>query len=366
MTFPSGPRTGRHDIFEQTYMAKFGALVAPYGMPVDYPLDRAGIDKGLHLRIDGVATQTRVWFQAKGVHEATLSRPSFEGADVVLVEDLPTDYVRYWYAHPEATYLLVYVESADVFLAEDIRDIADRMWPGRFYENLRGKQTVTLKVATDAVLSPDRVRQMFAHRSMRIDGPSSRGRPLGHRFDPLRSCIDPPAPSMFDAVVSALLKAHRFEQDWMAQPLPNLRVVRGMLRETLTWQPHLFTEFGHDSPGAPRIEGPTATMHGSVTFVIDADPSRSALNEADLEQINSLLRAQRQNNDTIAIFTNRDEDEVWGGEWPRVLGSAGVIQHPTVSVLGLESVTTLLLTATLVYLDFAPDLSFHLVNYIEQ
>lgn len=366
MANPGGPRTGRHDIFEQMYMAKFGVLVAPYGVPVDYPIDRAGLDKGVHLRIDGVATQTRVWFQAKGLHEKTLSLPSFRGSETVLVEDLPTDYIRYWYAHPEATYLLVYIESADVFLAEDIRDIADRMWPGRFYDHLRDKQTVTLKVSTGAVLSPDRIEQMLAHRSMRIDGPSSRGRPLGHRFDPLRCRISSPAPTLFDAVVSGLLTAHRFEQVTATQVLPHLRVVQGTLRETMTWQPQLFTEFGYDRPGALRVEGATSAMHGPVTFVLDVDPSRPPLTDSVRADITSLLRTRREHGDTIAILSNAAESEVWGGEWPAVLHDAGVIQHPVVSVLGLDSVTTLLLTATLVYLEFAPELSFDVVNYIEQ
>lgn len=44
----------------------------------------------------------------------------------------------FWYTAPEATYLAVYVEDLDVFLAEDVRDVVDRQWgvdfpaPGRF------------------------------------------------------------------------------------------------------------------------------------------------------------------------------------------------------------------------------------------
>lgn len=93
------------------------------------------------------------------------------------------DDLRFRYAAPEATYLVVYVEAIDVFLAEDVRDIVDRQWgadflaPGRFGVQER----ITVHVAANALLDDRKLDSMVAHRSMRIDGPAFRGRPVGHR-----------------------------------------------------------------------------------------------------------------------------------------------------------------------------------------
>lgn len=123
--------------------------------------------------------------------------------------------MRIWYAAPEATYLVVYVGAIDGFLAEDVRDIVDRQGGVDFLrpDHFGVQETITVHVATDALLDDrmlDSLDSMVAHRSMRIDGPAFRGRPLGHRLDPLRCGLAELDPDVFDRVVDDLLAAHLF------------------------------------------------------------------------------------------------------------------------------------------------------------
>jgi hypothetical protein len=43
------PDVGTHDLFEQDYTGKLKALMAQYGLLVNYERDRAALDLGLHL-----------------------------------------------------------------------------------------------------------------------------------------------------------------------------------------------------------------------------------------------------------------------------------------------------------------------------
>ena len=119
------------------------------------------------------------------MHSATLPLQAFEAAETVPV-DVRLDHLRFWYASPEAIYLMLYVESADTFLAEDVRDIVDRQWGDAFFNPStfqQGQVEVRIRLGTSAVLDEARIERMLSHQSMRIDGPQWRGRPLGHRID---------------------------------------------------------------------------------------------------------------------------------------------------------------------------------------
>jgi hypothetical protein len=48
---------------------------------------------------------------------------------------------------------------------------------------------------------------------MRIDGPAFRGRPLGHRLDPLRCILDTLEPDDFLVIVKSLLAAYEFDDE---------------------------------------------------------------------------------------------------------------------------------------------------------
>jgi len=70
------PGLGESDVFEAVYIARLKALLAPHGLLLDYDRDRASIDTGLHMFLEGTgdrqASQVRVWFQAKGEMASTL------------------------------------------------------------------------------------------------------------------------------------------------------------------------------------------------------------------------------------------------------------------------------------------------------
>ena len=115
-------RVGAHDAFEYKYRSKLRAILSEFGLPIEYPEDRATLDLGLHLYerpIAGnpVVSQVRVWFQAKGIRAATLPAAEFELSSTVPVRRLPLDHVRFWYGAPTPVYLVVYVEAKDLFLS---------------------------------------------------------------------------------------------------------------------------------------------------------------------------------------------------------------------------------------------------------
>jgi hypothetical protein len=154
---------------------------------------------------------TKVWFQLKGMHAETVTADDLARTGYIALS-VRLDHLRFWYAAPEATYLVLYVEALDRFLCENVRDIVDRqcgvefLRPDRFGE----QETITVHVAADAVLDDRALDAMVAHRSMRIDGPAFRGRPLGHRLDPFRCALDKLDPDVFDRLVDRLLDAYRF------------------------------------------------------------------------------------------------------------------------------------------------------------
>lgn len=131
------PDMGESDVFEATYMAKLNALLAPHGLVLTYDRDRAAIDTGLHLFLQGDGGQAgepgSSVVPGQGQDERHASLETYRAAQTVAVK-VEVDHLRFWVAAPEPVYLVVYVESSDEFIAEDVRDIVERQWPrGAFY-----------------------------------------------------------------------------------------------------------------------------------------------------------------------------------------------------------------------------------------
>src|SRR5258708_1627956 len=110
--------------FEKRYTNRFRERLTSRGIILKYEEDRAATDLGLHLTPPGslALSNVRVWFQLKGIHASTLSLAEIEKADIVSIK-LNLDHLRFWYAAPEAVYLIVYLEATDEFLGADIRDL---------------------------------------------------------------------------------------------------------------------------------------------------------------------------------------------------------------------------------------------------
>lgn len=356
---------GVHDDFELKYMAKLSVLLTGGGVQISYAKDRAGIDTGLHLFAHApagkVATHTRVWFQVKGKHATTLPLTEFEASETVPTS-VPVEYVEHWIAAPEPVYLVIYVESADVFIAEDVRDIVDRQWPrNSFYAGRSdlGKE-VTLRVDRTRVLDGTRLEQMLAHRSMRIDGPSFRGRPLGHRLDPLRSRIGVCEPGLFAQLVNRILDAHDFRAS-TTHAVGSLTFMAGRLYQTLEWQSPAFAEYGFGPGDDFRSEPALEAVHGLVLVVCDTAPERTGFTTAERDALASA--APRAH---LLVMFNGPDLSGTGGTWRSVLrDDLGAFSRAEgASMIGLEAMTFLVLVATLVYLDVVPELTWHHVTYL--
>ena len=367
----SGPSLLPEEEFEDFYTAKFDALLRGRGLKVQYTRDRAATDVGVmwkkpdSLELTGV----RVWFQLKGKHAETTPAEKAQKDGYAPIK-IDVEHLRFWYAAPEATYLVLYLESMDVFLARDVRDIVDEKWgPGILApENLEGQETVTIHMPLDAVLDEAAVERISrAHRSMRIDGPTFRGRPLGHRFDPLRSELNPLEPEAFEALVSDVLDAHLLRG---IEELDARRLVRNVARDghrirlltgTLwTTYEYVFAgsvELGFGPRAEPRNEGQTFTAIGKVAVVIHSRVGES-IEPADGASV-FIDQLVQDGYDRFLVFANcNDFDHHLLYPWRREIlsGRCNVPQ-------GLRSLAYNVLMATLVYLDNVERLSWKDLPY---
>ena len=360
---------GVHDDFESKYMAKLSVLLADGGIQISYAKDRAGIDTGLHLFAHALAgktaTHTRVWFQVKGKHATTLPLTDLEASQTVPTS-VPVEYVDHWIAAPEPVYLAIYLESADAFIAEDVRDLVDRQWPGNSFYAARsdlGRQ-VTLRVDRTRVLDAARLEQMLAHRSMRIDGPSFRGRPLGHRLDPLRSQIGVCEAGLFARLVNRILEVHDFRASTTHAVGP-LTFMAGRLYQTLEWQSPAFAEYGFGPGDDFRSEPALEAIHDRVLVVRDTAPERTRFTTAEHDALEHALDTAPSGAHVLVMFNGPDLSGT-GGTWRSALrDDLGAFSRANgTSMIGLEAMTFLVLVATLVYLDVVPELTWHHVNYL--
>ena len=134
--------------FENEYTPKFETLALKYGYPIDYRKDIATIDIGLHLKTVENITNTRIWFQLKGLHSKTLPKEKFESSDFISYK-VKIEHLRAWYVSSEAVYFVLYIESIDAFIAEDVRDIVARTWGEEVLNDKsfkRNQDEVTIKV----------------------------------------------------------------------------------------------------------------------------------------------------------------------------------------------------------------------------
>lgn len=366
------PKLTNQELFEQEYTGRFRALAGRHGIFIDYPLDRAGIDIGLQLVRRGVRVsevlEKRVWFQLKGITKGKLPQGSFNESNAVYV-DIPIDLLRYWYAQPEPVYLAVYIESQDVFVAEDVRDIVETEFQGAIFRDdffREGQKTARVAVPTSAVLDGARFESMDRHRSLRIDGPTFRGRPLGHRFDPLRSELDAMHPKDYDALCDRLLRAYDFrpaeELDASAlfaadTQVEGVRLVRGTMYQTYEWTHPMFTEFGYDLGSDFRIEGQMFQVQGPVAIVVHSDVRATPLpSEAGTEVMTGLR--EDHDVDYLMVLSNASESSKTIGAWRQVARPLSCIPQD------LGSLTFNVLTTTLVFLEMRPKLRWNLINYL--
>lgn len=369
---------GEHDELENRYMPKFEVLLSTSGVMVEYRRDRAGIDTGLHLFARGEKPTpngderpywrplaSRVWFQLKGVHASTMSTSEFENADHVAVK-VGVEHLKFWFAAPEPVYLVVYVESVDKFIGLDVRDLVERKWGHTFYESMRDRDgEVTLHVSTAAIMDPDRIAALVDHRSMRIDGPAFRGRPLGHRIDPLRSVLATPAADVWVEMATRILQVHDFREISRLQ-VGDLRVLHGTIAQTLLWQSPAFAEYGYRYSSDEVLDEPAfEQVFGDVGVVLDLTQDRTSFTDEEATALWAFIDSAAVNDLSVVVFFRGLDLSGTGGLWrSTVRGSAIAARAGSWHQLGLEALTSLVLTATLVYLEFAPNLDWEHASYL--
>ena len=372
------PIIGGDDLLERRYINKFRALIEPFGEFIKYEYDRATIDLGLHLtepsttkkgaRIENVSN-TRVWFQLKGLHEKTLTREEYEKEDFVSYP-IKVEQVKFWYASPEPIYLTIYIESMDVFLSEDIRDVVDKKWGESILNpaTLGEQKEVSLRLEKKSVLTEEHVRNMSRHRFLRIDGPSFRGRTLGHRLDPLRCSLEPMEPEVFHAVVMRLLEEHKYKIEETIDPkalFPDgsddvAVLLYGTLRFTYEWVHQFTTEFAPDSSGF-SIEGSPSTAQGKCAVLIHSKVSNHPHTEASKEMIEVI---KNKGVEHFLVFANLEIMDNIDYVAPFVSAQNETDFNVGVLPQGLSELAFSILVATLVYLDFRDRISFKMINYL--
>lgn len=268
------------DDFEDLYTAKFRVAASQHGVVIKYERDRAAIDLGLHLTADQTMSDGRVWFQLKGVHAETLSAEAFASRDSVRVH-LEIEHVRAWYRSGEPVYLIVYVESVDRFLAEDVRALVDRQWGDEVLNDgpfSPGQRSVTLSIPKDAVLSAEAWKRMRNHGSMRTDGRSFHGRPLGHARSPLSSILLPMEEATFTDLIDDLLSEHGFIEKERLNAAElfetagenTCRLSWGELPHRLEVKFQLSNEFIPDIQTGYQREGESTFFHGRCAVFVQA------------------------------------------------------------------------------------------------
>lgn len=367
-----GPLIGNEDVFEGLYTERFRSLVRGQGEFVQYERDRASLDIGLHLTTPSGAahrvSHTRIWFQLKGLHKRTLPLREYKRAMNIGIS-ISLEKLKFWFASPEPIYLAVYIEAADNFLAEDVRELVYRRWgedflaPTTFPEDRRD---VTVRIPTSSLLTPERLALMRRHQLMRIDGPYFRGRPLGHRLDPLRCSLSKLPPSVYVSLVQRLLAVHDYRISESLNPADlfpgeiladeHALLVLGRLYTTFEWVPQLFTEFGIGPADDFRIEGEPQFAHGPTAVLIHGNPRSLPTLQALHIFARSLLD---QGIRRFMVFANTN-DQAYFGSFFASFRTTGVQCVPQL----LGDLAYSLLTATVVYLEFREAVSWQWSNYL--
>ncbi|MFQ4135324.1 DUF4365 domain-containing protein [Nodosilinea sp. PGN35] len=371
-----------NDEFESRYLLEFKREAKKYGLFVNYEKDRAAIDLGLHLtrEIDPKfreTTQVRVWFQLKGKQKSTLSLEEYRNSDSVSLQ-LSIEHLKFWYASPEPIYIALYIESADVFLVEDIRDIVLRQWGERLFEPSTFKEdqkTAVIRIQRSKESCPAIWEQMFLHSSIRIDGPSYKGRPLGHRLDPLRCILREMEASDFEELILHLLKAHDFKElDFLdpssvyAKGTEKAKIIKGVIFQSYEYRFHLgnMIGFSHEVDKGFRHESQLRSIQGKCLVIIHSEPISEPDQHSAFELSKKLLEEDIEN---ILVFANRPsgkdpqnmlQDLSYLGSYNRVFYENGI--NCMTQLLG--DIAFNVLIATNVYLKFRNKIKWSSVNYL--
>ena len=371
ITSVSPQRLNPEEVFEDQYTRKFQSRFDGQGLLIRYERDRAARDLGVQLTAPGSLelSNVRIWFQLKGIHASTLSSDEASARETVPAK-VELEDVKNWISAPEAVYLVVYIESQDRFVGEDVRDFVDREFAsihGDGLTHLMGltQKTIALGVTTHADIDEGTIQSMLRHRSMRIDGPTWRGKPLGHRFDPLRCELGNLEPSLFVEVVEGLLAAYDYQLErrmdagrllqGVADGTDEAFLSIGTLHSTYEWIFQMSVEFGM-SPGTDfREEGDILRAQGRIAVLVHSrfgsHPSPAQSSDEVIEELRaSGIKKILTIANSAEVLSLQPYKEIFGDMYqlPQTQGSLAYS----------------LLTSPMVYMNFQERLQWKFVNYL--
>jgi len=146
-------KVGKTDAFERKYLQKFKEIASEYGEFVNYERDRCARDIGIHFvkqlkNGEERVTTSLVWFQLKGLMKDTFSKNDFKEKDVKI--NIEVKHLKFWYLQPTITYLVVYIESKDLFLILNIQKYIDNVFGKAILHDKRN--TRIIKLDKDSIL----------------------------------------------------------------------------------------------------------------------------------------------------------------------------------------------------------------------
>jgi hypothetical protein len=291
------------DESEQIYTAKFLSSANRHGIAIRYETDRAVLDLGLHLTApldprSKSVTGSRVWFQLKGKEDGPngLTKQQFD-QKVAMPQAVKIEHLRQWFRYAEPVYLTVYVAAVDKFFAIDINRVIEDRWGDSVFRDetfIEGdgsrQESITIQIPKSCEVNDDFWNRLSVHRSMRIDGASYQGQPLGHSHDP-QSRIPRIMPAdLFEDVIGSLLMAHRYQPECSADGYAiypdgrsagdKVSLSIGKLYDPYQYDLYLTREVGMDEHGY-REDGQTFKIQGPCAVIIHSlvrtKPSRAML-----------------------------------------------------------------------------------------
>jgi hypothetical protein len=364
-------RLNPEEVFEDEYTDLFVSRFRRRGVTVKYERDRGARDIGIHLTAPGSLdlSDVRVWFQLKGLHSRTLSAERLAQAASVPVS-LDVEDIKKWYAAPEAVYIVVYLEARNEFIAEDLRDLVDQEfadWKGTFASKMEGlsQKTVTLHVSTDSVFDEAMIRGLLRHKSMRVDGPAWRGRPLGHRFDPLRTELANLDTGTFTELAEALLTAHDYRIDRRMDAASILRGVAdgtdeaflsvGTMHSTYEWPFSLGVQYGVSEGTDFREEGQLLRIQGKTAVLVH---TRLGSHAAPAGGADATLAGLHRDGVEKFLVIGNAPDVLLLSSYKPLLGD--LCDAPQ----GNGSLAYSVLTAPLIFMEFQDRLKWKFINYL--
>ncbi|MFP4498754.1 MAG: hypothetical protein ACLFQV_11130 [Vulcanimicrobiota bacterium] len=362
------------DEFYEHYSQKFQQLVTKYGKFLQYDNNKVAVDVGTSLKKQkhesfDTGKGSKVWFQLYGIQQEKFPVKQYQNQSSVKLE-LHLEELKCWYASPETIYLVVYVESADLFLAQEIKSIVNRYWGDNIFktQSLQAdNKKIEIEIENNRPLNDIFLKRVFSHHKMKINGPAYRGRILGHHLDPLGCIPKQIEPLVFEAMVKDILNAHHyklinnvnlneiFEDNPFNKDIIDFSY--GIVYHSYEWIFPLFKKPGQENRAIlerdiNHVQGPCGII---IASKINNTPDFKSLKKI-AEYLLFTKGIKR-----LMVFINDYSDSDFVKSFARISGETGLVCYPH----HLEAITFNLLIATSIYLAYRDKINWKTIKYLD-